>query len=329
MKTRIALWVPMVAVAVAAVVWMYPEPTRSGIDVWFDLSVGRAAPWGMIFGVTTGVIAAAAATIAVWRAGPLANAVGAALTAALVASVWYFPKGLGNLLTYAGQMRLNEGTMSPATLTKFYISHLSSYYLGVLACLAMLPVVAAVVLVVALRKPLSRHFFRSWNVRDAQAFAFVLLWLAVPAGAFFFITIQNEMNTVPLMPPMTLMQAFLVGYLFLPYSRRRQSDLRAGGRPPWRARFVRAGFGAVGAMGAAVIVASGLSPRWCSPETVDASNRCRCSRTTTPSSPAIFRANSIRSTTSCRAPSPGPSPKSPGPLPRANPKAASTSCAWI
>ncbi len=242
-----------------ALAWfLYPLKTRQAIDVWFALSAGREASWGMGMLIMTSVLASASALLFACGKGPLLNGVGAGFTAALTASLWYFPKGIGNWLTYAGQMKMNVATMSPAHLMQFYESHLTSYYLGVLPCFALAAAAAMALILLFAGKSLSRHFYRAKSGQKYLGVAYIFCWLALPAVAFFFINIQNEMNTVPIVAPMALLQAFVTSRLFLPYSKRRIADMKAGRRPPAGARLIRALFAACGIALAGMTIASGL-----------------------------------------------------------------------
>lgn len=247
--------VPALAVGPILALLLYPENTRNAIDVWFSISAGSRGHWGLVFALITALLASGVTGLILLGAGPVANALGAGGLAILVASLWYFPKGIGNWLTYAGQMKMNVATMSPLSLMNFYLAHLKSYYLGVIPYLVMIPVATLALCVLAARRPLSRHFYRAEQGPLSEGPMLCAAWLVVPVLSFFFINIQNEMNTVPIMPPLSLLAAFLVTRLFPPYSRRR----RAGGALPLSARLIRGFLGSIGVLAILAIVVAGLA----------------------------------------------------------------------
>ncbi|MCB1154318.1 glycosyltransferase family 39 protein, partial [bacterium] len=246
------------AAVLALTRFIYTPVTRSAIDGWYSATVHVNAHVGLLVMIVTGVTGALVAAIAVLGRGALFNALGAGGLSFLVASIWYLPHGLNNLRQYGDQMRMNVATMNPTSLMNFYYHHLFDYYLGVIGVVMLLPVAIVVVALRIARKPLARHFFHSERLIAKGRWIFILAWLIVPSVAFLFINIQNEMNTVPLMPSMAMVQAAFVSRLFLPYNRRRRADIEAGRRPPATARAIRTGVGAVGALVTAAIVGAGL-----------------------------------------------------------------------
>ncbi|MBZ0272572.1 glycosyltransferase family 39 protein [bacterium] len=211
----------------ALVSWfLYPAATRSGIDAWFAVGGGGGFAYGATFLVGTTLLVAGAGTLATLARGPLANAAGAGLVAVAIASVWYFPKGILNFVTYARQMAMNVETMSPASLAQFYRSYLPDYYIGVVpyrVALVLLPVAAGVCIF---------RFARADDrPRRALAGAYLAAWTFVPFVAFFFINIRNEMNLVPAVPALAMTQAWILTRL-LP-------EKRADDTPPLWARAAR------------------------------------------------------------------------------------------
>ncbi len=246
--------------------FLYPEKTRQAIDVWFSLSAGYEASWGLALLVMTSILAGATALLFVVGQGSLPNGVGAGFMAALISSLWYFPKGIGNWLTYAGQMKMNTATMSPTHLMQFYQAHLASYYLGVLPCMALLTAAVPTLLLLLLRRRLSRHFFMADRKRFIVRAGYVLAWLVIPVVSFFFINIQNEMNTVPIVAPLAILMALVTSRLFLSYSKRRIADMKSGRPLPAQARIVRIFFGACGVAVVGLTIISGLLTSWIFPD---------------------------------------------------------------
>ena len=222
--------------------WLiYTGRRGSAIDNWFWAVHGGHTSWSLIFLTATTVILGTGLLLLCLKSSPAANGPAAGLLAIFIASLWYFPKGLMNFLTYYNQMQLNveKSQMSPETLLKFYTMHLETYYLGPVLLWIVITAAAVLVLLAALSPLLKRYYNMKELLPGRSALLFPLLWLAIPAAAFFFINIQNEMNTVPLLPPLYLAVATMITRIRLPFNQRTQHSLEAG-KPLIRVRGLRA-----------------------------------------------------------------------------------------
>lgn len=199
---------------------LYRAPHRSAIDNWFAATPELQLPYGMIFLIVTTLILLGAFLLLTSPSKPLFNGFAAGLLAVFVASLWYFPKGVLNFAIYIEQMKLNitQSHMSPLTLLRFYEAHLSPYYFGSIPLLALAIAAATLLLFAAGKRWLRRSYYFTDLFPGHSSVGLVLLWFGVPFLAFFFINIQNEMNTVPLMPPLMLAVAAAIARVRLPYS---------------------------------------------------------------------------------------------------------------
>jgi len=224
-----------VSAAIAAgsllISWMIYGFHRTAIENWFAAYPQYQLPYGWIFFVLTAGLLFAAGTLVAGRSTPLRNGLLAMVLAVLVASLWYFPKGVLNFITYVDQMRLNvdRSGMSPQTLLSFYRAHATTYYMGLSTWAALAAAVAVLGSIVAAGRWLGRWFYLRNLLPSLSFLALVGLWFGVPFAAFFFINIQNEMNTVPLVPPLTLLAATVITRLRLPYAAKAKKALESGG----------------------------------------------------------------------------------------------------
>jgi hypothetical protein len=228
-------WAKIAGTALVAfgVSWLLYGPAhRAVIENWFAAHPQFALPYTWIFFAATAVLLLLIGYLAWGRSTPLRNGLLALLVMLVVASLWYFPKGLLNFLTYLAQMRLNVATsgMSPASLLVFYRAHLTTYYLGMPTWLAVAGAAAALLAMAATRRWLRRWFYLPDAAPKASSMLLLLLWVGVPFGAFFFINIQNEMNTVPMTPPLALLAAVVIDWVRLPMGARGQKALQTGSR---------------------------------------------------------------------------------------------------
>jgi len=230
-KGRVALRLTLSLLFATLVSWLlYRTEHRGAIENWFSAYPQYQLPYGVIFFVITLALLATACMLLSGRSTPLRNGIGAGLLTVLVASLWYFPKGVLNFVTYAQQMQMNvtQSNFTPMSLLVFYKAHLSSYYLGAVVLLAFVVSLALLALFTVGKRWLRRSFYLSDLLPERNAFLFVLLWFAVPFIAFFFINIQNEMNTVPLLPPLTLIVAAVIARVRLPYSAKTLKVMQSG-----------------------------------------------------------------------------------------------------
>lgn len=210
--------------------WLVYGVHRAVIENWFAAYPQYQLPYGWIFFLLTAALLFASGTLALGRSTPLRNGLLALTLSVLVASVWYFPKGVLNFVTYLEQMRLNvdRSGMSPATLLSFYRAHATTYYLA-LSTWAAIGAAAGGLGLVALGKHWLARWFYLRDLAPQRGFvSLVALWFAVPFAAFFFINIQNEMNTVPLVPPLVLAAAAIITRLRLPYAAKTRKAIEAG-----------------------------------------------------------------------------------------------------
>jgi 4-amino-4-deoxy-L-arabinose transferase-like glycosyltransferase len=216
------------------VAWaIYSPGHRFAIDNWINISAKVQYPWGMIFFYITASLLCLSLGLLWLRSTPLRNGLMAGMFSIFVASLWYFPKGVMNFMTYYNQMQLNveKSSMTPASLLNFYYQHLRTYYLGPAVLYILCAAIALWVLIFLLKPYLRRNFFLPGMMPPKASLFYILLWLLIPAVAFFFINIQNEMNTVPLLPPLFIFAAALLGRLQLPYAKKAQRMIKQGHRP--------------------------------------------------------------------------------------------------
>jgi 4-amino-4-deoxy-L-arabinose transferase-like glycosyltransferase len=249
---RRALVLAGLAVGALVLSWLVYGRHASTIENWFAAYPEYQLPYGMIFFAATALLVFAAGVLATGPATPLRNGLLAATLAVLVASLWYFPKGVLNFVTYLGQMQLNveRSGMSPATLLSFYRAHATTYYLGLTTWLALGGAAALLAVFLATRRWLARWFFLRELTPPPRLLALAGLWFGVPFAAFFFISIQNEMNTVPIVPSLALLAAVLITRVRLPYAAKTRKAIEAG-RLQLAPRVIR---GALGLFQAALIL---------------------------------------------------------------------------
>ncbi len=229
-RTRRLMELAGVAAASIFLAWFVYGRHRSTIENWFASAPEYQLPYGWIFLVITALLLFAAGLLALGRNTPLRNGLLALVLAVLTASCWYFPKGVLNFVTYLGQMQLNveRSQMSPASLLSFYRAHAATYYLGLGTWFVLAGAAAAVAMMGLTRRQLARWFYLRDLLLPGRFAALVVLWLGVPFAAFFFISIQNEMNTVPLMPPLLLAAAAVVTRVKLPLGAKTKKAIEAG-----------------------------------------------------------------------------------------------------
>lgn len=211
---------------------LYGPHHHQAIEGWFAAYPAYQAPYGWFFLSATAGLLGVAIWLLLGRSTPLRNGLLCLLLAVFIASLWYFPKGVLNLVIYLNQMKMNiaQSGMSPATLLQFYRSHLTTYYLVKSTAYAMVAAAALLLMLLLAGKRLARWFYLHDLLPPRRAVFLPLLWFIIPFGAFFFITIQNEMNTVPLEPPLALLAALLVTRLRLPFAAKTRKARDAGRR---------------------------------------------------------------------------------------------------
>lgn len=216
---------------------IYSGPHRTALDNWFAAVSGTQAPWAMSFLIATILILSLSLILMQLRPTPIRNALSSGLLAVFIASLWYFPKGLMNFMTYYNQMQMNveKSKMSPGSLLHFYNEFLQTYYLGPVLCGLLIVAILCAALIFIFSPVLKRHFFLRDAIPPSANILFVTLWFIIPVIAFFFINIQNEMNTVPLLPPLYLAAAAVLARLELPYSKKTLRRIK-GGRKTLSAR---------------------------------------------------------------------------------------------
>ena len=209
---------------------IYSGTHRAALDNWFAAVSGKQTPWAMGFLIATAVLLCGVLVLMQLRPTPIRNALGSGMLAVFIASLWYFPKGLMNFMTYYNQMQMNveKSKMTPGSLLHFYYEFLQTYYLGPVLLWLLIAAGGCVGLIFILSPWFKRHFFLREALPPSKNILFVFLWFFIPALAFFFINIQNEMNTVPLLPPLYLAGAALLARLDLPYSKKTLRQIRAG-----------------------------------------------------------------------------------------------------
>lgn len=229
---RIAKATGAVAVGLGISWLLYGPHHHQAIEGWFAAYPEYQAPYGWIFLLATTALLGASTWLLFGRSTPLRNGLACLLSAVFIASLWYFPKGVLNFVIYLNQMKMNiaQSGMSPATLLQFYNSHLTTYYLIKTTAWTLIVAFGLLLLLFLARKQLSRWFYLRDLLPSARAILLPILWFVVPFGAFFFINIQNEMNTVPLEPPLALLAALLVTRLRLPFAAKTRKARQAGRR---------------------------------------------------------------------------------------------------
>jgi 4-amino-4-deoxy-L-arabinose transferase-like glycosyltransferase len=230
-RMKLALRIALSVLVALAITWLlYRAPHRAAIENWFAAAPQYRLPYGSIFFAVTSVMLFFTFFLFSGRSTPRANAVAACLLAVFVASLWYFPKGVLNFVTYAHQMRMNENQahMSPLSLLVFYKSQLEPYYFGAAPLYVFLVAVAMLAAFAVSRRWLRRSFYLHDLFPGPGPTLLMLVWFLLPFAAFFFINIQNEMNTVPLMPSLMLIVAAVIMRVRLPYSAKAQKSRQAG-----------------------------------------------------------------------------------------------------
>jgi len=212
--------------------WIYSKPHRTALDNWLCSSTNIAFPWSMTFLIISALLLGGGLSLLFIRSTPIRNSLSAGMISIFTAGLWYFPKGLGNFMAYFTQMKMNveKSQMTPSTLVKFYYEHLQTYYLGPVLLWVCCGALVFWFLLFIASPFLKRHFFLNRMVPSLNGLLFSLVWLAIPTAAFFFINIQNEMNTVPLLPPLFLIIAVLLAKLRLHYSKKSRQIIKKGGR---------------------------------------------------------------------------------------------------
>ncbi|NLH49005.1 MAG: phospholipid carrier-dependent glycosyltransferase [Myxococcales bacterium] len=212
-KNRRHIWWWIVfAASWAMAAALYSPAHREAIDNWYRASTPWILPWGWAFFLVTGGCFTGVLLLFRWRAKPWRNALAAGLATIGLAGIWYFPIGLMNFLTYYQQMRFNAEVehFSPWVMMKFYASYLEPYYLGPTLALVLPPVLLlAGYQLFRPKKEISAK-------QPAAPWLFLTVWAAIPVAVLPFISIQNEMNLVPALPPVYLAIAAL---LTLPWRR--------------------------------------------------------------------------------------------------------------
>ncbi|MDP8224664.1 MAG: glycosyltransferase family 39 protein [Candidatus Lernaella stagnicola] len=258
-RRRVVLETLGLVAASLLVSWLLYGRHRSTIENWFASYPQYQLPYGWIFFLVTAALLFGIGWLAWHRSTPWRNGLLAALLAVFVASLWYFPKGVLNFVTYLGQMQLNveKSGMSPGTLLRFYRGHATTYYLGLSTWLAMAGATFMVALFLATKRWLSRWFYLRELVPPRASLLLMALWWGVPFAAFFFISIQNEMNTVPLVPPLVLAAATVVTRVRLPLAAKTRKAIAAG-RLQLTPRFLRIATGVVQVLLVTFLIAGGV-----------------------------------------------------------------------
>jgi len=236
-KSRRRPWMPwlvLIALVWAFSILIYYGPSgkhREALNITFQQFDTRGIDPALAFLVLTGVLGTALVLLLRAKTGGLRNLLVAALSLTLVASIWYFPKGIGSLLGYIGQMQANVGaaeSVNLEVLAGFYGTYLGQYYFGFTKGWLTL-LLAGLLLAVLLASLVPKSGVRLHGSDETPwIWLTIILWLLIPVLTFLVLPIQNEMNLVPVMGPSAALVAGLV-FQWRPLA-------GAGGRPGGAAR---------------------------------------------------------------------------------------------